>query len=232
MTVKKKAPAKKKAAAPKKKAVKATPKKKAPVKKKVTSKRCESEQKRAKRLGPVPKYHLSHREWDRPAAMEVICDLMMSSSKGLKRICDENDDLPCFSGVMKWLNSEAKEGGSVLLDMYMRAKRLQMDYLVDETIEIVDNEASNPVVVNGNLMLDPKTGEPLKVTDSASVNHAKIRAESRRWVAERLAHRKYGNRLELSGDPERPLQNSSDEALDGEIAALLKKGGFDVSKLS
>jgi hypothetical protein len=77
--------------------------------------------------------------------------------------------------------------------LYARAKAEGIDALVEDTIEIAD--------------------EPLPSTDKGGVDtgvvaHAKLRIETRRWYAERLAARKYGvlQKLEHSGPDGGPVR--------------------------
>ena len=107
---------------------------------------------------------------------------------------------------------EVKAGADrPLLDIYTHAKKAQMDYYADETVHIADHDTAEPLVIDGvPVTVD---GKLIMTTTSASVQRAKLRVESRRWVAERLAHRKYGNKLEVSGDPERPLAGLTTEQL-------------------
>ena len=199
--------AKAKASSKKKSAKKkSAPKKKAPAKKRSHN------LKRDRARGPIPKYHLNHQSWDKPVVMALICDELMNSSKGIAYICKDNDDYPTIAIVHKWWADEVKAGADrPLLDIYTQAKAAQMDFISDEGIHIADNEASEPLVIDGV----PVTvgGKLIMTTTSASVQRAKLRIESRRWVAERLAHRKYGNKLEVSGDPERPLAGLTTEQL-------------------
>ena len=177
---------------------------------------------RSRRLGPIPKLHINHLEWDKVAVMHLICDKMMCSSKGIAYICSENNDLPDISTVFRWFIAEERDGAeSPCCDMYTTARQMQVEFLVDENMDIVDNQVGNPVVIdNIPVIVD---GKIVKVVDSASVAHAKLRSDNRRWAAEKLVHRKYGNKLEVSSDPERPLSTVSDDDLDSRILMLQKK---------
>jgi hypothetical protein len=78
---------------------------------------------------------------------------------------------------------------------YARAKAEGIDALVEDTIEIGDEPP--PSTAAGNI-------------DTGAVQHAKLRIETRRWYAERLAARKYGvlQKHELSGPNGGALQGS------------------------
>lgn len=66
---------------------------------------------------------------------------------------------------------------------YARAKDTGIDNLVDETLEISD-------------VPPPLTA--LGATDSGAVAHSKLRIETRRWLAERMAPRRYGLKQDLA----------------------------------
>jgi hypothetical protein len=41
--------------------------------------------------------------------------------------------------------------------------------------------------------------------DGVSVAHARLRVDTRKWLLSKLAPKKYGDKLELSGDAENPI---------------------------
>ncbi len=95
--------------------------------------------------------------------------------------------------------------------MYARAKEAQADFMADEILDISDNCADEPLIVDGEQLVI--NGKLIRVVTSASVNHARLRVDARKWVAAKLRPRKYGDKLELSNDPERPLQGMTMEEL-------------------
>jgi hypothetical protein len=42
-------------------------------------------------------------------------------------------------------------------------------------------------------------------TDSGAVQKQRLQVDTRKWLLSKLAPKKYGDKLELSGDPDRPL---------------------------
>lgn len=76
--------------------------------------------------------------------------------------------------------------------LYARAKAEGIDSLVEETLNIAD--APPPSTDKGTV-------------DTGAVAHTKLRIETRRWLAERMAPRKYGLRTttELSGPDGGPV---------------------------
>ena len=111
------------------------------------------------------------------------------------------------------------EQDSSLADAYARAKELGIDNLVEETLDIADTA--------------PKT-TPHGI-DSADVSDKKVRIETRRWLAERLAPRKYGvqQKLDLTNSDGK-LQPVDDTARSARVAQLLaiaakRKAGQDLT---
>jgi hypothetical protein len=62
---------------------------------------------------------------------------------------------------------------------YVRAKHMGIDEFVEETLEIADEPP--PLTSHG-------------AVDSGAVAHARVRIETRRWLAERMAPQRYGVR--------------------------------------
>ena len=78
---------------------------------------------------------------------------------------------------------------------YARAKQQGIDALIEDTIEIGDEPP-------------PLTGAGM--VDNGAVSHAKLRIETRRWYAERLAPKRYGvlQKFEHTGANGGPIEQS------------------------
>lgn len=77
-----------------------------------------------------------------------------------------------------------------LSEQYARARSDMIDKIADDILKIADEE------------LIP-TGEG-KV-DSAMVQKQRLRVDTRKWLLSKLAHKKYGDKLELTGDETAPV---------------------------
>ena len=116
-----------------------------------------------------------------PELGALICE-KLAECGSLRRVCADVS-LPTDTTVRRWLAA----GISTEFDAaYARAKSEGIDSLVEEGIDIVDEP---PPVTN------------MGATDSGHVAWAKSRAEYRRWLAERMAPKRYGTlqKLEHSG---------------------------------
>jgi hypothetical protein len=91
---------------------------------------------------------------------------------------------------------------------YARAKQEGIDALVEDTITIGDEPP--PLTAAGAI-------------DNGAVQHAKLRIETRRWYAERLAPKRYGvlQKLELTGADGAPVQMVDETAKAARVAQLM-----------
>ena len=87
---------------------------------------------------------------------------------------------------LDWVDKDPELSGQ-----YAQARADMIDCLADEIMEIADEK------------LTP-TGDG-KV-DSAMVQWQKLRMEARKWSLSKMAPKKYGDKLELSGDDSFPLK--------------------------
>lgn len=74
---------------------------------------------------------------------------------------------------------------------YTRARESLHDYIAQEIMDIAD--------------ADPRE-TPSGQIDPAAVQKQKLQIESRKWLLSKVAPKKYGDKLELSGDKENPLK--------------------------
>lgn len=98
---------------------------------------------------------------------EKICELI-ASGMSLRTVCSQ-DGMPSAVTVCKWL-SENEEFSK----QYARAREEQAVSFADEIISIADSV------------------EP----DSAAVAKAKLQIDSRKWLAAKMAPKKYGDKVE------------------------------------
>jgi hypothetical protein len=111
---------------------------------------------------------------------DAICD-RLADGESLAAIC-RDPDMPARSTVFKWLAEH-----SWFSDRYASAREAQADTLFDQILEIVDEQ--------------PGTTDA-GATDTGMVADKRLRFDARRWVASKLAPKKYGEKqhIEHSGD--------------------------------
>lgn len=158
-------------------------------------------------------FKINRQSWDQEKVMNHICTELVNSSMGLRFILEHSEhELPARKTIMQWL-AENKE----LSDQYARAKELQTDFMVEETVEIADDGR------NDYMLKQDRTGEEYYATDHEHIKRSDLRVRTRQWVAERLRAKKYGTKTQHSGAIGTvSLDNLTDQELDLKIAQLAK----------
>ena len=108
-----------------------------------------------------------------------ICTLILSG-ESVSDIA-RREDMPCRSTIMLWI-TDNKNGFS---DKYAKAIAGRAHTLVEDLIDIADNIAGQPVIVDGTPLLD-EDGKPIMRIDNVSVNHARLKLDARKWIASKL----------------------------------------------
>lgn len=108
-----------------------------------------------------------------------IC-VRLGLGESLRKICLD-DHIPSLATVMTWLSRKPD-----FLEQYTRAREIQAETQFDELIDIVDQPPELNHVVD-------KNGELVEVKfDSSYVQWMKLRVDTRKWTAARMAPKKYG----------------------------------------
>jgi len=109
----------------------------------------------------------------------LIC-IRLAEGESLNKIC-KDEKMPDKATVFRWLAVNED-----FCDKYARARELQAETQFDELIDIVDQPPELAHVVG-------KDGELIEVKfDSSYVAWMKLRVDTRKWTAARMAPKKYG----------------------------------------
>ena len=122
-----------------------------------------------------------------PDMAKRIC-VRLSNGEALAQII-KDPEMPAQSTVYKWLLDYPD-----FTEMYTRAREEQADTNADEIIAIADEMPPEYTDKDGRTQLD-----------SSYIQWQKNRIEARKWTAMKLKPRKYGDKVQLSGDSESPL---------------------------
>lgn len=123
-----------------------------------------------------------------------ICDAISESSKGLRRLCDDNKHWPTSQTIRNWIRAN-----DAFCSQYARAKREQADFLVEECLEISDNAALDTLHIEG------ENGFEKEVCNHEWINRARLRVDTRKWYASKLAPKIYGEKIQHTGANEGPI---------------------------
>ena len=135
---------------------------------------------------------------------DIICE-RLADGESLRAIC-RADDMPAAASVFKWLREN-----EIFSEQYAIAKEESADALVEDMLDIADNEASQELVVDG---------VKRRVKDGASVAHARLRVDTRKWAASKLKPKKYGDRLVSVHEGNIAIAKMTDDELDARLKVL------------
>lgn len=120
---------------------------------------------------------------------EEIADKIIDSlvdGKSIRTICRE-PGMPSASMVFRWLaNPEMAE----FRERYARARTAQADAIFDETLDIADDGTNDWMATN-----DPEN--PGYKANSEHIQRSRLRIDTRKWIAARLAPSKYGEKAQI-----------------------------------
>ena len=89
------------------------------------------------------------------------------------------------STFSRWVDDDA-----TLAENYAHAREDLIERMASEVMELADSEV-------------PETGDGKK--DWQAIQKHKLQVDTRKWLLSKLAPKKYGDKLEVSGDPANPL---------------------------
>ena len=116
-----------------------------------------------------------------PELAKRICTEIGQSEKGLHRLHRELDWFPDPSTIMDWIDDKPE-----FSLQYARAKALQADFMGDNVLIISDDSSQDEIFSpNGN-----------RIENREFTSRSKLRVETRMWLMERLAPKKYGKQVE------------------------------------
>jgi hypothetical protein len=125
---------------------------------------------------------LDGKSWDKQKCIDILFNRIASSSKSMVTLLKEGHDgwpLPEYMTIRRWIDEDP-----ALCEKYARVKEDQAEYMADEMMDIADEmPLTNPIT--GSL-------------DSASVQHKRLRTETRKWLMGKLKPKKYGDKLDLN----------------------------------
>ena len=102
--------------------------------------------------------------------------------------------MPSQVTVFKWLANN-----DTLVKQYARAREAQADAIFDEALDIADDSRNDWMEKN-----DPHN--PGWITNGENIQRARLRIDTRKWMAGKLRPKTYGDKLELD-------HTSSDDSL-------------------
>ncbi len=121
---------------------------------------------------------------------DLICE-RLSDGESLRSIC-QGEEMPNKATVFRWLAARPD-----FSDQYARAREVQAETMADDILQIADDGANDTYVdENGN-----------KRTDHDVIARSKLRVDARKWLASKMAPKRYGDKVDVNhgGQADNPL---------------------------
>lgn len=135
-------------------------------------------------------------------ALALLIMDRVASGEALDDICSE-PGMPPSVTVRRWVY-EDKDGLGI---EFIRAKQLSAERLADQLLKIADA---------------PPPRLPTGAVDYGSVHLARLQIETRKWLLTKLLPRMYGDKVQVSGDPDGAPIKISDTDRAARIDAILR----------
>ena len=130
-----------------------------------------------------------------PKVAVDICT-RLAEGESLRAICMDNA-IPARSTVLGWLFDGEHED---FMDQYARAREAQAEARADEIVDIADD-------VTGDFTTD-KDGKA--IVDHEHIQRSRLRVDARKWIASKLLPKRYGDRLQHTGEGGGPIRTEVD----------------------
>jgi len=139
-----------------------------------------------------------------PELAERICARIIAC-ESLRAICS-NDDMPDAATVFRWLAS-TNDDYAGFREQYARARTLQAEHLVDQILEISDDGRNDWMERRS----EAEKGAGIEsgwVLNGEHVQRSRLRVDSRKWFASKVAPKIYGDKMAttVSGPDDGPIK--------------------------
>jgi hypothetical protein len=131
-----------------------------------------------------------------------ICELTATHAVGIKALRKQYPDLPDDTTIASW-----RFRHDDFARQYVKAKQLQAELLADQIVDISDDSSRD--IVTG------KNGD--EQCNTEFVARSRLRVDSRKWIASKLAPKIYGDRQIIE------QTTTENEQLKAELAELRAK---------
>ena len=109
-------------------------------------------------------------------------------------------------------------------EQYARAREAQADKLAEETLAIADEDCTMVRADKHGSRDDDGEGNTEVVFDATAVARNRLRVDARKWLASKMAPKKYGDKLAVGGaDDLGPVQTVNRNLTDAERAVRLSR---------
>lgn len=147
-----------------------------------------------------------------PELATAIC-LRLVDGESLRTIC-ASPDMPDKATVFRWLARHDD-----FRDQYARAREAQAERLFEECLDIADDATGDWAAKQLG-----DEGPTVAVVDHEHISRSRLRVDTRKWMAGKLAPKKFGEKVALTGADGGAIRHEhelSDADIERRIAAVV-----------
>lgn len=111
---------------------------------------------------------------------DEICFAIATSSKGLHRLCRENENFPSYKTIFNWILNNKE-----FLHNYEKAREAQAEYLFEEIVDIADDKSNDTLI----------TGDGVPYVNKEWVQRSRLKVDARKWAASKLLPKRFGDKV-------------------------------------
>ena len=131
------------------------------------------------------------------------------------------EGMPTAATIMSWLADGSKPE---FLEQYARAREAQADKMAEDILAIADEDCTMVRADKHGSRDDDGEGNTEVVFDATAVARNRLRVDARKWLASKMAPKKYGDKLAVGGaDDLGPVQTVNRNLTDAERAVRLSR---------
>lgn len=122
---------------------------------------------------------------------DAICERLIAGDS--LRTIVKDAGMPASATVFRWLAAN-----ETFREQYARAREAQADHLAEEILQIADDGAN-----------DTYQTEAGEAVSHDVIQRSRLRVDARKWLASKMAPKKYGDKLGLTDGDGKPLQTAT-----------------------
>lgn len=140
----------------------------------------------AVRPGNAPAWVVGESVWTDELGAEIV-EAVGLIPRGLSWLCQQNPHWPNVATIWNWKATRPE-----FRNAFNEARRRLADELAFEAVEIADDGRGDA------RLIERRDGSSFVVQDQEFAARSKLRVETRRWLASKLAPETYGDRLDAT----------------------------------
>lgn len=133
----------------------------------------------------------------------------VAEGMSLRKVC-AMEGMPALPTVFRWLADEQR---AEFREQYARAREAQADLLAEQILEIADDGSNDSYTDD----------EGLTRIDHDVIARSRLRVDARKWLASKMAPKKYGDKLAVGGAEDLGPVQVTKQMTDAERAVRLSR---------